>query len=81
MRIPQIPNPEYEKAEGYCNGLPYNTELASSAGCSIHFWVGLDTTSADLNMALHKARCARDIVSATYSIGSPAGFWADQDIN
>lgn len=68
------------KAEGVCCGLPYNTELASSAGCSIHFWCGEAFDGDLLQEALGKARRDRDIVSASASLGQPAGFWAHQDI-
>lgn len=69
-----------DRAEGRCHGLPYSTELASSQGCSIHFWVG-DNYDADLvSKALDAARGSRDIVYASWSLGQPTGFWANQDI-
>ena len=81
MRVSQI-EPLEDKAEGTCCGFPYDTQLASSAGCSIHFWVG-DTNPGmvRLQQALAVARRHRDIVSATWSLGQPTKFWAHQDMN
>lgn len=79
MRVRQI-DPLEDKAEGRCCGLPYDTQLASSAGCSIHFWVG-DTYDAELmKKAIHVACNTRDIVFATWSHGQPTSFWANQDM-
>lgn len=79
MRIRQI-EPLEDKAEGLCCGLPYDTQLASSAGVSIHFWVGETRDQGLLEKALHVARGNRDIVYATWSHGEPIGFWAHQDM-
>lgn len=81
MRIRKLSEPLNDKAEGYCGPFPYSTELASSAGVSIHFWTGSNSpTESELQRALRKARGARDIVSATWSEGMPTKFWAHQDI-
>lgn len=72
------------KAEGRCVGYPYDTELASSAGVSIHFWMGdLDekTAATEAEKALGVAMRDRDIVYARWSPGEPAGFWAHHDMN
>ena len=72
-----------DKAEGRCCGFPYDTQLVSSAGVSIHFWVGLvgpEYASEAVNNALAVARRHRDIVSVTWSPGQPTGFWANQDM-
>jgi hypothetical protein len=81
MKIHKLQEPLLDKAEGDCAGFPYTTELASINGVSIHFWAGdKDVTHAQMQAALSKARAARDIVSATWSTGSPMGYWAHQDI-
>lgn len=81
MRIRKLKEPLIDKAEGYCDGLPYTTELAGPDGVSIHFWVGAQSvTEEQLQAALRKARGARDIVSASWSEGMPISFWATQDI-
>jgi hypothetical protein len=73
--------PATDRAEGLCCGLPYDTQLASSAGCSIHFWCGEAFDDALLEQALKKARSNRDIIYASASLGQPINFWANQDIN
>ena len=71
-----------DRAEGRCLGHPYNTELASINGVSIHFWLGATDPTPELLARLEQvARRHRDIVRLTYSHGEPAGFWANQDIN
>lgn len=81
MRIRKLENTLIDKAEGLCAGYPYTTELASIDGVSIHFWVGAETPEPDqLQTALRKAMSARDIVSASWSYGSPIKFWAHQNI-
>lgn len=79
MRIREVPVLE-DRAEGTCCGLPYNTELVSSAGCSIHFWVGDTCDKELLERALHVARGNRDIVCAQWSYGAPTKFWAHADM-
>lgn len=79
MRTTKIDNPNTQ-AEGLCNGLPYTTDLANINGVHIHFWVGDSPMGVSIPDALHKARNAHDIVSATWSFGAPKGFWAHQDI-
>lgn len=79
MRISQIDVLD-DRAEGTCCGLPYDTQLASSAGCSIHFWVGDTLDRGRLERALWAARNHRDIVSATWSFGQPRSFWAHANI-
>jgi hypothetical protein len=76
--------PLEDKAEGKCVGIPYNTELASSNGVSIHFWMGnLNDKEAKAlaEKALMIARRNRDVVSASWSHGDPTSFWANQDMN
>lgn len=81
MRIRQLSESLIDKAEGYCGDFPYTTELASSAGVSIHFWTGAEKPSDEkLQETLSKARRARDVVYATWSYGMPTAFWAHQDI-
>jgi hypothetical protein len=75
-------DPLIEKAEGLCLETPYNTELVSINGCSIHFWLRSHTpTDAELQTLLTVARRHRDIVRATWSAGDPTGFWAHEDIS
>lgn len=82
MQAKKITAPKI-KAEGFCSGHPYNTELASINGVSIHFWVG-DVEGPPLVVLLKKltetARRHRDIVGVTFSDGAPTGFWAKQDM-
>lgn len=80
MRIRKTDGVLEGKAEGVCCGLPYDTELVSSAGVSIHFWCGEFFDEALLETALSAARAARDVVRATASLGAPTGFWAHNDI-
>ncbi len=81
MTPQQIEPPDARKAEGTCNGLPYDTELVCVDGVAIHFWVGPTPPSpARLQALLATARQHRDIVGATYSLGSPVGFWAHATI-
>ena len=74
-----------DKAEGDCLGFPYNTELVSSEGVSILFWLG-DRNRSDpgteelLQRALLQAIRIRNIVRASCCPGSPSGYWAHQDI-
>ena len=68
------------RAEGRCCGLPYDTQLASSAGCAIHFWVGETHNPELLKKAVSVARNHRDIVYATWSHGEPTSFWANEDM-
>ena len=68
------------KAEGLCGGLPYSTDLVSSAGCSILFWCGDAFDDALLEKALSKARGSRDVVYAVASLGQPDSYWAQEDI-
>jgi len=80
MKVRRLEETLDDRAEGLCCGLPYNTELASSAGCSIHFWCGESFDENLLQKALVKARHNRDIVCALASLGQPTSFWAHQDI-
>lgn len=80
MRIRRMDEPFQGRAEGLCAGLPYDTELASSAGVSILFWCGDSFDQEKLETALHHARRSRDVVCAVASLGAPSSFWAHQDI-
>ena len=80
MKIRKMEEVLVDRAEGMCCGLPYNTDLVSSAGCSILFWCGDAFDESLLQTALSKARGSRDIVYAVASLGQPTGFWAHQDI-
>lgn len=82
MNIRKLREPLIDKAEGDCCGFPYTTELASSAGVSIHFWTGNDAYPEPelIEKALVQAMRARDIVYATWSTGSPTSYWAHNDI-
>ena len=80
MRIRKLQEIEEGKAEGLCCGLPYDTQLVSSAGVSILFWCGESFDDADLQKALHTARSNWDVVCAYASLGQPTGFRANQDM-
>ncbi|MPR09279.1 hypothetical protein [Microvirga tunisiensis] len=68
------------KAEGLCDGVPYNTELANINGVSIHFWLG-DKDASLLPGLIDTAQRHRDIVYATYSISdAPPAFWTHNDM-
>lgn len=70
-----------DKAEGRCLGVPYNTELVSINGCSVHFWLGDEVpTEQRLAALLRCTRNNRDIVRATWSDGQPTAFWANEDM-
>lgn len=75
--------PAEAKAEGICKSLPYDTELVSINGVSVHFWTG-SLEGAALNATLDRAIDAivsrRDVVRVQYCSGQPAGFWAHEDI-
>ena len=61
---------------------PYDTQLAGPDGCHIHFWMGSYANVSGLALAARKeAQNYRDIVSCSYSIGEPQGFWAHQDMD
>lgn len=88
-KIPlRIPCPE-AKAEGVLYlrfhendyQIPYDTQLVGPEGCSIHFWLGHNGSISGLPLAARKeASNFRDIVTCTYSVGEPIGFWARQDM-
>lgn len=80
MKIRKLTERLEDKAEGMCGGFAYNTELAGPGGVSICFWYGDTYDEAKLQLALHKARNARDVVRALASPGQPTSFWAHQDI-
>ena len=70
-----------EKAEGDCLGLPYNTEIISSQGCEVLFWLGerdpkAPETKALLERAIRIARYWRDVVRVIACPGQPTGYWA-----
>lgn len=80
MKIRKMSELYTGRAEGLCAGLPYDTELAGSAGCSIVFWCGEAYDDDKLQAAVKAARRERDIVYAIASLGQPSAFWAHQDI-
>lgn len=74
------------RAEGNAYALPYDTELASSAGVHIHFWVsdeirqkGQAEVDRVLKHTLLAMQAERDIVSASFSYGQPESYWANSD--
>jgi hypothetical protein len=79
MKTRKIENPE-DRAEGLCLGYAYNTELVSSAGVNVHFWLGDNETPELAARLLARMRRERDIVCCTYSGGAPVGFWARCDV-
>lgn len=82
MRPRRIDDPE-SKAEGLCDGVPYDTNLVNADGISIHFWMGeipAEERAATLRSLLRTARDNRDVVDCTWSEGMPTGFWAHQDM-
>jgi hypothetical protein len=70
-----------ESAEGKILGFPYDTQLVSIDGVTMHIWFG-DTPITDELLAKVKtaANNQRDVVSFTYSTGEPTKFWANEDI-
>lgn len=80
MKLRKLDEPLVGKAEGLCDGIPYDTELAGPDGVSICFWYGDDYDEERLQRALEKARADRDIVRAIASPGQPTKFWAHHDI-
>lgn len=74
-----IPCPK-RKAEGMCEGFPYDTELASIDGVVIHFWLGNVPSKTLAKKLLKEAKRHRDIVGMTYSDGMPTGFWAANNL-
>jgi hypothetical protein len=84
MKFRQIETPE-TKAEGdaivAAGCFPYDTQLVSSQGVSMHFWLGDTPLSEALQGQLEKlGRSERDVVYFTYSAGHPSGYWAHQDM-
>lgn len=83
-RIPKrIPNPQV-KAEGMIGKFAYDTQLASIDGVALHLWTMSDDkpTQADvleIAEAAARMRNIRDVVYATFSNGSPDGFWAQEN--
>lgn len=64
------------KADGSIMGYPYRCDLAGKDGMHLHVWTG--TRSLDrqeLAKVLSAARNTNDIVSASHSLGRPAGFY------
>lgn len=74
-----IPCPD-EAAEGDCDGVPYNTQLVSSRGVTIHFWLPEAESGARATELRKIALRHRDIVGTTWSYGQPEGYWAHEDI-
>lgn len=76
----RIDNPAHVKAEGLCNGYPYDTQLVSIDGVCIHFWLSIHASPGLAEKLERSARRQRDIVYSTYSDGMPDGFWAHENI-
>jgi hypothetical protein len=65
--------------EGKVKGLAYRTDIASSAGCSLHIWMAFHSgNKSALREAVKIASANRDVVQVTYSGGSPTGFHSHQ---
>lgn len=81
MPLPRrIPCPS-TKAEGLCDGVPYDTQIVSADGCCVHFWMGDDSKNKErLQKLISIARYNRDVVQITFSDGAPDGFWANQEM-
>ena len=73
-----VPFVAERKAEGTLNGVPFDTWIAGSQGCGVHFWLG-SAPSKQLANELRRAMTNfRDVIECTYSSGQPAGFWANE---
>lgn len=81
MKAREIARP-VDKAEGLCCGVPYDTQLVSSDGVAVHFWLTFVSSAAltHLERCIRVVRNHRDVVAVTYSAGEPTGFWARSDI-
>lgn len=74
-----------DRAEGDCIDFPYNTELVSSQGVSILFWLGdndpkQNEVKTALERALRVARNNRDVVCAIACPGNPLSYWAHNNM-
>jgi len=79
-------NPDW-KAEGDIilkdgSRVAYDTELASSAGVTVHYWIGeREPTDELFNEIVRIARNTRDVVgNGSYCIGEPAAYWAREEM-
>lgn len=70
-----------KKAEGYIHGTPYTTELCGPDGCTVHFWMGHDPTYARAKHLAMQMCNYIDVVGATFSGGSPSGFWQHKEVS
>jgi hypothetical protein len=81
-KIPQKIGCPEARAEGVIftkdnTAIPYDTDVYSAEGCSIHLWMG--ENGHDKSLMLEAVRIAhrhRDIVRVTYSVGNPTGYWS-----
>lgn len=72
----RIPHPKGQKAEGWMNGVPFDTWITSASGCGVHFWLGDNPDLERARTLGRQMRDYRDVVEVTFSHGEPAGFWA-----
>lgn len=79
--VRRIPCPK-TKAEGLCDGVPYDTQIVSADGCCVHFWMGADSKNTErLRKLIGIAKNNRDVVEVTFSDGEPDGFWTKLDMS
>lgn len=76
MKIRRMSEPFVGRAEGTCCGLPYQTELAGSAGISVVFWCGAAFDEELLQHASKKMCNRRDVVYIQASLGEPTGYYS-----
>lgn len=61
-------------ANGQSCGLPFATEYVSSAGASIHVWVGDGVDHAKLEQVVQTLLYWKDVIVLTWSQGEPLGY-------
>lgn len=87
MSYPRRVECPVEKAEGDIHypgvavPVPYNTYLAGPDGVHLHIWLDVPYYGPKTARKIKAfATNFRDVVSASYSEGAPAGYWAHQDM-
>lgn len=85
MRVTRIDPVNDTKAEGTIDGFAYDTQLVNIDGVALHLWTMSEdepTTEEKekIRKTAHRMRIYRDVVYATWSTGSPSGFWAHVNI-